>query len=291
MVMRSAVRILTLAVCLFTASPVLADNPFPRAGAAYLVKSGDATVWSYRAERRLAPASLTKVMTALLVLERARLDDVVVVSPAAAAETGSRIHLQKGERLLVGDLLAAMLIKSANDAAHALAAHVGGSEAGFVALMNQRAAQLGLANTHFRNASGHDHPQHYSTAVDLARLAEAALAHPTFRTLVSQESMDIHTVGWGRTFRLKNSNKLLGAYSGLVGVKTGFTSGAGPCLIALAERGGEKVMVVILNSPSRWTMVPAMLDRAFEYTRVARSQLAGLDEGEGVGEQEKAANF
>lgn len=292
MALRSGIWFLACLLCLLSAAPSLADDPFPRAAAAYLVKTGDQTVWSHQADRRLAPASLTKVMTALIVLERARLDEVVVVSAGAAAETGSRIHLRRGDRLFVGDLLAALLIKSANDAAHALAEHVGGSIEGFAALMNQRAAQLGMTNTHFRNPSGLDQPHHYTTAADLALLAEAALSVPAFRTLVGQEAMDIHTVGWGRTFHLKNSNRLLGVYDGLVGVKTGFTNGAGPCLIALAEREGEKVLLVLLNSPGRWQMAPAILDRAFEHTRLARNQVALVgDQADGSSGSEKPENF
>ncbi len=266
-----------LALCLLVI-PAHAADPFPNAAAAYLVKSGETVFWSHQAERRMPPASLTKMMTALVVLERAALDDVVTISATAAAQTGSRLRIQAGERFSVGDLLAALLIRSANDAAVALAEHVAGSEEKFAALMNRRVAELGLKNTQFANASGLDHPRQYSTAVDLARLAEAALDHDTFRALVVETGVEIRTLCTGRTFELTNSNKLLGLYDGLAGVKTGFTSRAGPCLIVAAERGEERVLLVLLNSPHRWILAPAILDQAFEQkAQIAGSRLARLE--------------
>lgn len=247
-------------LCL-TAGSVAAD-PFPRVASAYLVKTGNTTVWSHQAYKRLPPASLTKIMTALVVLERARFDDVVIVSAAAAAETGSRIKLKAGERFLVKDLLAAMLVNSANDAAHALADHIAGSEAKFVQLMNQRAATLGLINSHFVNAAGHDNPKHYSTAGDLARLTEYVLTFATFQELVGLPEMEISTVDGLRSFNLHNTNRLLGSYEGMIGGKTGFTSKAGPCLVAVVEHDGERVLLVMLNSPTRWKSAAHILDQA-----------------------------
>jgi D-alanyl-D-alanine carboxypeptidase (penicillin-binding protein 5/6) len=267
---------LFLVLCLLLVAPaVQAADPFPSAARAYLVQAGGTLVWEHQADRRLPPASLTKIMTALLVLERGNLEQIVTVSPAAAAETGSRLRLRAGERLRVGDLLAAMLIESANDAAHVLADYLGGSEARFVTMMNARAARLGLKNTHFVNCAGHDHPQHYSSANDLARLTEAALSHPLFRQLVSQVKYEVRTVGGKRIFRMENSNKLLPRYPGMVGVKTGYTRGAGRCLIALAERDGVEILIVLLRAPDRWNIATRMLDHAFQYyadTRKPESQ-------------------
>ncbi|MBE0599486.1 MAG: D-alanyl-D-alanine carboxypeptidase [Desulfuromonadales bacterium] len=253
-------------------APGQAANPFPKAATAYLVKSGEATVWSQGANRRLPPASLTKMMTALVVMESADFADVVTVSPAAAAATGSRLRLHAGDRLRVGDLLAAILLNSANDAAHALADHVAGSEEKFAVLMNRKAAELGMQNTRFANCSGFDHPQHYSTAVDLALLAEAALAQPPFRGMVGLPDMEISTIDGARVFQLKTTNRLLGSYDGLIGGKTGFTAKAGPCLIVVAERADERVLVVLLNSPSRWNSAPTILDRAFSLMAKERSK-------------------
>src|SRR5512139_136536 len=159
-------------------------DPFARSARAYLVQVGGTTVWTHQPDQKLPPASITKIMTALLVLERANLNEVVTVPQSVTDETGSRMHLRPGERMRVRDLLAAMLIESANDAAHVLAVHVAGSEASFAALMNARAAQLGMKNTHFTNSAGHHDAEHYTSASDLVRLTEAALARPMFRELV-----------------------------------------------------------------------------------------------------------
>ncbi|MHB1398875.1 MAG: D-alanyl-D-alanine carboxypeptidase family protein [Trichloromonadaceae bacterium] len=258
--------LLCLLLLLLSIAPAIAGNPFAGAAAAYLVKAPDTPGnpdWAQQADRRLPPASLTKVMTALIVLETTSPAAVVTIDRQAAAETGSRLKLQVGDSFLVRDLLAATLIRSANDAAHALAVHVAGSEAAFARKMTQRAAKLGLRNSHFVNASGLDHPQHYSSANDLARIAQEALKHPMFRDLVGTAQSAIKPLNRDQTYPLETSNKLLTKYEGMLGVKTGYTSKAGRCLIALAERDGQQVMLVLLNAPQRWESAAAMLDRAF----------------------------
>jgi D-alanyl-D-alanine carboxypeptidase (penicillin-binding protein 5/6) len=203
-------------------------------------------------------------MTALLVLERANLNATVTISPTVAAETGHRLRLRVGEKYRVRDLLAAMLIESANDAACALAEHIGGTEARFAGIMNERAAQMGLKSTHFTNSAGHHDPDHYTTANDLVVMTEAALARPMFRELVSKVRYEIRTVDGKRRFKLENSNKLLPKYEGMVGVKTGYTPEAGRCLIALAERDGVEVLIVLLRARDRWKLAERMLDTAFQ---------------------------
>ncbi|MCM2266094.1 MAG: serine hydrolase, partial [Desulfuromonadales bacterium] len=185
------VFLLLTAVLLLAAPVVHASDPFPNSARAYLAQIGGTTVWSHQAEERLPPASLTKIMTALLVLERANLNATVTISPTVAAETGHRLRLRVGEKYRVRDLLAAMLIESANDAARALGEHIGGTEARFAGIMNARAAQLGLKSTHFTNAAGHHDPDHYTTANDLVIMTEAALARPMFRELVSKVRYEI----------------------------------------------------------------------------------------------------
>jgi serine-type D-Ala-D-Ala carboxypeptidase (penicillin-binding protein 5/6) len=254
-----------LFICHF-AQTVLAADPFPRVASSYLVIVNGTEIWAHRPDLPLAPASLTKVMTTLLVLEKAGVEDVVTVPHKASSETGTRLRLQPGEKFYVIDLLAAALLGSANDACHALAAHVSGSEASFVNLMNARARELGLANTHFTNACGHDHLQHHSTAHDLAVLAEVALKNPVFAKMVSLVEAEIRTIDGKRTFRLENKNELIGRYPGAVGVKTGFTPRAGKCLIALAERDGNQSLLVLLNAPDRWWTATRMLDAAFAET-------------------------
>lgn len=252
--------------CLLAASSALAlpVDPFPNSARAYLVQVGGTTIWAHQSAERLPPASLTKIMTALLVLERANLNATVTISPTAARETGHRLRLRAGEKYKVRDLLAAMLIESANDAALALAEHVAGSEARFAGIMTARAVQLGMKTTRFTNAAGHHDPDHYTTANDLVVLTEAALARPLFRELVSKVKYEIRSLSGKRRFKLENSNKLLPKYAGMQGVKTGYTPEAGRCLIALAERDGMEVLVVLLRARDRWKLAERMLDTAFE---------------------------
>lgn len=252
---------LALAAALPAKDPALAD-PFPSVARAYLVTVDGRERWGRRADAPLPPASLTKIMTGLLVLERARLEEVATVSPAAARETGHRLGLRAGDRMAVGDLLTAALVGSANDAAHALADHVAGSEARFVALMNRRARELGLHRTRFANASGHDAPGHATTARDLARLAEAAMALPGFAARAAQVYATLRTADGARAFSVENQNQLVGRYPGTTGVKSGFTPGAGRCVVAQAEAGNRKAVLVLLHASDRWWDAERILDRA-----------------------------
>jgi D-alanyl-D-alanine carboxypeptidase (penicillin-binding protein 5/6) len=258
---------LALLLASITAPARGAENLFPGVAAAYLVRVQDRTLWAGDPGRRLAPASLTKIMAALLVLESYRPRDVVTVSRAAAAQTGARLGLKAGERMTVADLLAAALLRSANDACHALAEWRAGSQIAFVALMNQRAAELGLHDTRFANACGHDAPEHYSTAADLAALAEAALRHPEFARLVAQVSASVSTADGTRRFRLENTNALIGRLPGAVGVKSGYTRGAGKCLVAVAEREGMRVLLVLLDARNRWWDAHGIIEHAFAAAR------------------------
>ena len=247
-----------------TASRVEAAwDPFGNVAAAYLVKVDGREVWARNPSTRLPPGSLTKMMTALLVLERADLRSVVTVSREAARETGTRLGLARGDRMTVLELLAATLIGSANDACHALADHVAGSETKFVALMNDRAREMGLSGTRFANVCGHDDPGMHSTARDLARLAESAMGSPVFAKMAGLEDGWIATAEGGKKFSLENKNLLIGRYRGAKGVKTGFTGRAGKCLAAFVERDGKRVLLILLNAPDRWWKAEEILDAAF----------------------------
>jgi D-alanyl-D-alanine carboxypeptidase (penicillin-binding protein 5/6) len=262
---------LLLAFCLgILAAAALAEgagpgDPFGKAAAAYLVKVDGREMWARNPDQRLPPGSLTKMMTALLVLERADLGQVAAVSREASRETGTRLGLSAGDRMSVIELLAATLLGSSNDACHALADHVAGSEKRFVERMNARAREMGLSNTRFANACGHDDPGLYSTARDLARLAETAMGNPVFARMAGLEDGWVSTAGNGKTFTLENKNLLIGRYRGAIGVKTGFTGSAGKCLVALAERGGKRVLLVLLNAPDRWWKAEEILDAAFAH--------------------------
>ena len=250
------------------AAMAAATDPFPRLADAYLVQIGERVLWAGHADQRLPPASLTKVMTALLVLEDYKPAHIVTISRSAAQATGSRIRLEAGDKLSVEALLAATLIASANDACAALAEFNAGSTQAFVAKMNARAVALGLANTHFSNPCGFDGPEHYSSANDLARIAGAALANPHFAKLVARPEAEIATTDGKHRFRFKNKNALIGSYAPAIGVKTGYTVKAGTCLIALAQKQDVRVLLVMLNAKRRWWDAIGIIENAFDEAAV-----------------------
>jgi D-alanyl-D-alanine carboxypeptidase (penicillin-binding protein 5/6) len=239
-------------------------DPFPQVAYAYQVEVDGEVLWEKQATRQLPPASLTKLMTVLLVLEQDQLQTSVRISKASTRETGSRLNLKAGEHFLAQDLLAATLMQSANDACHALADHVARNENAFVKLMNRRAQELGLNRTHFQNACGHDAPQHQSTAADLARLAHALLKHPEVLAITGQAKTHITTLE-GKTYPVSNKNALIGRYPGALGLKTGYTPSAGKCLIAYAKRNDKEVLLVMLHGQDRWWDAVDILDLAFEH--------------------------
>jgi D-alanyl-D-alanine carboxypeptidase (penicillin-binding protein 5/6) len=246
------------------ASPAQAlENPFPKAGGAYLVVRDGQALWGSAVDRPLQPASLAKMMLALLAVESAKAPDrVVVVGAGAARATGKRLGLRAGDRLRAADLLAASMIASTNDACRALAEDLGGTRERFAAAMNARAAELGMAGTHFADPCGHDRPGQRTTAADMAKLAEAVAARPELLRLAGLRKATVRTVDGRRTFQLANTNALLG-YTGVFGLKTGYTPQAGRCVAALAERDGVRVLLVILNGTDRWWDAAGMIERAF----------------------------
>lgn len=214
------------------------------------------TLYALRPDDPVPPASTAKIMTALVVMQRANMDDVVTVSSTAAATPGSRMGLVAGETLTVRELLYGLLVPSGNDAAVALAEHVAGSEAEFVALMNQAAALMGLTATRFTNMHGLDRPGQTTSARDLATMTRAALGYPLFTRAVSLPVAQVA----GRT--LNNTNQLLGSYPGSDGIKTGTTDEAGECLVASVTRQGHRLLAVVLGSRDRYADARAMLDYA-----------------------------
>ncbi len=240
---------------------------FPDVATAYQVELDGEPLWERQGQQRLPPASLTKLMTALLVIERGNLEREVSISPAAARETGARIKLNAGERYLLQDLLAATLMASANDACHALADAIAGSAHDFVKLMNQRATELSMHDTHFENACGHDAKNHYSSAHDLALLAHEFIKHPELLTYTSRIEMRVAPLDGRRSLYFENKNALVGRYRGAFGLKTGYTARAGKCLIAYAKRGDTTVLLVLLHGNDRWWDAVDILDVAFEHAR------------------------
>src|SRR5688572_22149003 len=262
-------RIVLAAACLAAgaaaADASAGEDPYPWIAAAYVVKRDGVVLWAGQPDARLAPASLAKMMTALIALERGGLDEPVTIGRGVLQATGTRIGLKPGDKLTAGDLLTATVVRSANDACRALADHIGGRA--FVQTMNGRAALLGLANTRFADPCGHDRDGQYTSAADLARLAEHVMRHGEYLRLARLERATIRTLDGRRSFTFRNTNALLGRAPGVIGLKTGYTEGAGNCLVALAERDGVRVLAVLLNAPNRWWNAVGLLDRAFAAAR------------------------
>ncbi|MBQ7033902.1 MAG: D-alanyl-D-alanine carboxypeptidase [Clostridia bacterium] len=216
-----------------------------------------AVPYAKNAESRLPMASTTKIMTALVALESGNPSDTVTIGPNAVGVEGSSMYLKAGEQMTLEELLYGLMLSSGNDAAVAIAEHIAGSEAAFAERMTARAQELGCINTQFKNANGLPDDEHYTTALELARITGKALEHEKFREIVSTKSKRIGT----RT--LSNHNKMLSLYEGAVGVKTGYTKAAGRTLVSAAERDGITLIAVTLNAPDDWDDHTKMLDYSF----------------------------
>lgn len=248
------------------------------APSAVLMDAATGTVlYEKNAHAPLAPASVTKIMTLLLVMEaldsgRISWDDTVTASEAAAAKGGSQVYLEPGEQMSMEEMIKSVAVVSANDCATALAEHVAGSESAFVEMMNNRAAELGMADTHFVNCTGlDDEPnaaEHLTTAYDIALMSRELLKHDRIREFTT---IWMDTVRNGE-FGLSNTNKLVRFYQGTTGLKTGYTSSAGHCLSASAERDGLELIAVVLHCSSsgeRFQSAKELLDYGFAgYTLV-----------------------
>lgn len=196
-----------------------------------------------------AMASTTKIMTTIVILEKADLNETVTVSVKAGGTGGSRLGLKRGDKTSVKDLLYGLMLRSGNDAAVALAEHVGGSVKEFAELMNEKAAELGLTNTHFVTPHGLDDPNHYTTALELAKLTDYAMDNETFARIVGTKSTTIYINNQPR--QINNTNELLGVLNGVVGVKTGFTNNAGRCLVTEIKRNNMDVITIVLGADTK----------------------------------------
>lgn len=223
-------------------------------------------LWQKNADQPRAIASLTKIVTALVVVERSALDSVVTASPDAE-QVGANdplvteLELVAGEKLTVEHLLYGLLLPSANDAAVALAEHVGGSQVRFAKMMTEHAAKLGAKSSRFTNPAGFDHPEHVSTAADMALLARKLLDDPVLGRIVATPSYQIPRAGGAH--RVENRNLLLGAYEGANGVKTGQTRASGRSLVSSARRGDEMRVAVVLSSSDPVADSRRLLDHGF----------------------------
>jgi len=220
------------------------------------------------AHERHSMASTTKIMTALVALENGKLSDVVKVSSNAAGTEGSSIYLKSGEEITLEHLLYGLMLASGNDAAIAIAEHIGGNVTNFAKMMTEKAKSLGLKNTSFKNPNGLDAEGHYTTAYDLAIITKAALENEKFKEIVSTKTKNISNGNESYMRSLSNHNKLLSLYDGCIGVKTGYTKKTGRCLVSAAERDGFRVIAVTLNAPDDWNDHKNMLNNAFiNYTK------------------------
>ncbi len=238
--------------------------PTVSAEAAVLMNAASGAVYFEKnAQKRMGPASTTKLMTALVAAEQTAPEQVVTIPQEAVGIEGSSIYLIAGERLTMQELLYALLLSSANDAATAIAIAVAGSTENFVNKMNERANELGLYDTHFKNPHGLYDEEHYTTAKDLATIAAAVLQQPLLRRIVSTYKTTIPHNGKPDMRLLVNHNKLLRTYKGALGMKTGFTKKTGRTLVSAAERDGLTLIAVTLDAPDDWRDHTAMLDYGF----------------------------
>jgi D-alanyl-D-alanine carboxypeptidase (penicillin-binding protein 5/6) len=251
-------------------------DPYPQAAVAYAVVVDGELLWGRNMDKRRAPASLTKLLTALVLLDSNWHPDAVLdVSHVAAHITHPRVGLRTGDTLTAADALTAMLMHSANDACMVLVENAAGSPSAFAVRMNARAQQLGMHDSHFVHPCGFDADEQYSTVNDLLRLARAAHADSRIARIVAQQEASIET-GRGRQLEFRNTNQLLGRIDGVMGLKTGYTAQAGHCLIAVAEQSGHRVWLVLLDSQRRWQSAHRMLVDAFAAAqRGTHTRLAG----------------
>ncbi|MCG0276662.1 MAG: D-alanyl-D-alanine carboxypeptidase [Thermosediminibacteraceae bacterium] len=219
-------------------------------------------------QMRLPMASTTKIMTAILALEKGDLSSKVTVSRKAASVGGSSFHLVPGETMSLESMLYGLLLPSGNDAAIAVAEHIGGNVETFVQMMNLKAREIGAKDTHFKNPHGLDEPGHFTTARDLALITRYALNIPKFREIVSTKDIVITEGKYSR--HIYNTNRLLRAFEGVDGVKTGYTGKAGRCLVATAERNGFRLISVVLGARDHFSTSMKLLNYGFSNYRLTK---------------------
>lgn len=251
---------LLAAVLLLHAAPAAGAEEVPvSAECAVLMGPDGSVIWAQNEKERCLIASTTKLMTALVTLEHSEPSDPVEIPAAACGIEGSSMYLQAGEKYTVEQLLTGLLLASGNDAATALALHCAGEEAVFVQWMNEKAASLGMEDSHFANPHGLDAPEHYGTAADLARLMAACMAEPELAAILGREYAVIGDQSY------VNHNKLLRRCPGCLGGKTGYTQAAGRCLVSCCEREGTRLTCVTLNAPDDWNDQIALYDWGFRH--------------------------
>jgi len=262
---------LMLSTVVFAAEPSeVMRAPEVKAQAAILMDANTGRIlWEKNAHNPMAMASTTKIMTAVLALESGRGDEIVTVSRTAAAAPKMKMHLTSGEKIRLGDLLLALMLESSNDAAVAIAEHLGGSVQDFCTMMTKRAAEIGAKNTIFETPNGLDAGDHHSTAYDLALMTRYALEVPGFIQLTNTPAAQFSSDK--RNYSMVNKNRLLREFDGANGVKTGFTGKAGHCFVGAAKRDGMQLISVVLASgwgdkgrAQKWVDTKAILNHGFK---------------------------
>lgn len=233
-------------------------------GAVLMEASTGRVLYAENEDVRLPMASTTKILTAIIAIEKCSLDEVVKVSSSAAGTEGTSMYLSVGEKVTVRELLYGLLIASGNDAAIALACHISGSTEAFSELMNEKAREIGAHNSNFVNPNGLPDDNHYTTAADLARIAAYCMRNTTFREIVATQSIDLPQDDDSPARYLRSKNKLLWQYEGGNGIKTGFTKAAGKCFVGGAERDGMQLITVVLNDYAMWDDSKTLLTYGFE---------------------------
>ena len=280
---RILVLILTaiLPVCILTwaGTTTASAQPIAAARAECVIEVTSKRILSQcNAQTPLPNASTTKILTAILIIDDCRLDESIEIPAQAAGTQGSSIYLKAGERYTVEELLYGLMLRSGNDAAVTLALHHSGSIEAFAQAMNEKAAMLGATDSHFVNPHGLPDKRHKTTARDLALIAAYAMGNEIFRTIVSTQYYAAR--GW------YNKNKMLSSYEGANGIKTGFTTDAGRCLVTSAERGGMTLICVVLGAPQMYERTAQLLDKAFtEFTMTELIDFALLPANVGVRER------
>lgn len=256
---------------IFSPVTAVADSPVIIAECAILAEvTSGRVLFSQNADVKRYPASTTKIMTAIVILENCDISDIVTVPKEAQGVEGSSIYLEAGEKLTVLQLLYGLMLRSGNDAATALAIHCAGSVHNFAQMMNQKAQTIGCENTNFVNPSGLPSPQHYTTAYDLMLIARYAMHIDIFKKIVSSQKILIPWNGHEYDRILINENKMLYNYDGANGIKTGYTKAAGRCLVSSAERDGMTLIAIVLNSSPMYAECSKLLDYGFDNHKLTK---------------------
>lgn len=260
---------------------VISTDALSASSAIVIEASTGKVIFSKNGEKRMKPASTTKILTALCALDYGNLEDIVKISQKAANEEGSSMYIEAGEKIKMENLIYGLMLNSGNDAAVAIAEHISGSEEEFSKLMNKKARECGVKNSNFENPNGLDSDKHYVTAYDLALITKKALENEKFRDIVKTRTKIVATESGVKKY-LTNHNKMLAMYKDCIGVKTGFTKASGRTLVTAAEKNGVEIIAVTLNAPDDWNDHRNLLDIGFanaeEITVLTKGKTVGTAE-------------